>query len=208
MTVPDTNSYTTRKAYIEAWGRYFEQRMDTGWEGYLITLMFKQIPGSEATKLQVMERELYRVYATHLSRLFRRPNAPGNRGKLPIWIASPDYPVAKHEKVLLEEVSINNGLHLHVAALYHRDRRFAGSIEDHFADFMHIYIHGNHELLRMHISPIETEEVYVVGYGLKTVVKRASIGVDGLIVLPRTSGEVQSDSRAAICPSLGSENWL
>jgi hypothetical protein len=130
MTMPDTNSYTTRKAYIEAWGRYFEQRMDAGWEGYLITLMFKHIPGSEAARLRVMEQELYRVYATHLSRLFRRPNAPRNRGKLPIWIASPDYPV-------------------------------------------------------------ETEEQYVVGYGFKTVVKRASIGVDGMIVLPRTSNEVR-----------------
>ncbi|WP_342110896.1 hypothetical protein [Methylobacterium sp. SI9] len=202
MTMPDTDSFTTRKAYIEAWGTYFKEKMDAGGEGYLITLMFKQISGSEAAKLRVMEQELYRVYATHLSRLFRRPNAPTNRGKLPIWIASPDYPVAKHEKVLLDEVRINDGLHLHVAALYHRDRRFAGSIEDHFADLMHIYIHGHHELLRMHISPIETEERYVVGYGFKTVVKRASIGVDGLIVLPRTSGEVQSSSRAAVRPSL------
>jgi hypothetical protein len=191
MTMPDTNSYTTRKAYIEAWGRYFEQRMDAGWEGYLITLMFKHIPGSEAARLRVMEQELYRVYATHLSRLFRRPNAPRNRGKLPIWIASPDYPVAKQEKQMLGDVRINNGLHLHVAALYHRDRRFAGSMVNHFADLMHIYIYGQHELLRMDIRPIETEEQYVVGYGFKTVVKRASIGVDGMIVLPRTSNEVR-----------------
>ncbi|WP_267427132.1 hypothetical protein, partial [Methylobacterium sp. GC_Met_2] len=137
-----------------------------------------------------MEQELYRVYATHLSRLFRRPNALANRGKLPIWIASPNYPVDKHEKVLLDEVRVNDGLHLHVAGLYHRDRRFAGSIEDHFSDFMHIYIHGKYELLRMHVSPIETEERYVVGYGFKTVVKRASIGVDGLIVLSWTAREL------------------
>ena len=55
---------------------------------------------------------------------------------------------------------------------------------------MDIYFHGNHELLRMHISPIKIEERYVVGYGFKIVVKRASIGVDGLIVLPRTTREM------------------
>ena len=70
--------------------------------------MFKQIPGSEAARLRVMEQELYRVYATHLSRLYRRSDALANRGKMPIWIASLGYPVAKHESVMLDEVRIND----------------------------------------------------------------------------------------------------
>ncbi|MGU3480126.1 hypothetical protein [Methylobacterium sp. D48H] len=196
--MPDTNSHTTRKAYIEAWGRYFEERMAAGWEGYLITLMFKHIPGSEAARLRVMEQEVYRVYGTHLSRLFHRPNAPSVRGKLPVWIVSPDYPVAKREKQMLDDVRINEGLHLQISALYHPDRRFVGSMVDHFADLMHIYIHGDHEILRMRVSPIVSNVRYVVGYNCKTVVKRGSIGVDGLIVLPRTMGEVQSGGRVAM----------
>ena len=191
MTMPDTNSYSTRKAYIEAWGRYFEEKMDAGWDADLITLMFEHIPGSEKAKLRVMEWELERVYATLLTRLFRRPNAPRNRDKLPIIVAAPDYPVAKREKHLLSEVRVNAGLHLHGAALFHPERRLKGSIHDHFDQNLQLYIHGEHPLLRLHLTRIETRARYVVGYGYKTVQRRAAIGLDGFVILPRTSGEMR-----------------
>ncbi|MCJ2091478.1 hypothetical protein MKK67_02990 [Methylobacterium sp. J-072] len=191
MTMPDTNSFTTRKAYIEAWGTYCKEKMDAGWEGYLITLMFKHIPGSEAAKLRVMEQELCRVYATLLTRLFHRPNAPRNRDKLPIIVAAPDYPVAKQEKHLLGEVRVNDGLHLHGVALFHPERRLKGSIHDHFDENLQFYIHGEHPLLRLHLARIETRTRYVVAYGYKTVQRRAAIGVDGFVILPRTSGEMR-----------------
>lgn len=196
--IPETNSYTNRKQIIEAWGEYVKEKMDAGWEGYLITLKFKHIPGSEKKRLQIMTHELERVYATLLTRLFRRPHAAANRGKLPIWIASPDYPVAKHEKQLLREVTVNNGLHLHGAALFHPEKRLKASIGEHFDNFMHIYVHGDHELSWIDLTPIETEEKYVVGYGFKTIQRRASIGIDGFIVLPRLSSEVRDSRPQAI----------
>ncbi|GAB6971122.1 hypothetical protein JCM16408A_18700 [Methylobacterium phyllosphaerae] len=165
--------------------------MDAGWEGHLITLMFKHIPGSEAAKLRVMEWELERVYATLLTRLFRRPNAPRNYGKLPIIVAAPDYPVAKREKHLLSEVRVNDGLHFHGVALFHPERRLVGSIHDHFDENLHLYIHGEHPLLQLHLTRIENRTSYVADYGYKTVQRRAAIGLDGFVILPRTSGEMR-----------------
>lgn len=190
-TTTTTNSYSTRKAYIDAWGGYVGGKLDEGWEGYLITFMFSHIPGSEETRLRVMEREVERVYATLLTRLFRRPHARGNRGKLPIWIVAPDYPVAKHEKTILEDVRVNDGLHLHGAALFHRDSRLETSVEDYLDDNLHILVHGDLPLRRLNLTPIVSEEKYVVGYGFKTVQRRAEFGVNGFIVLPRTSGEIK-----------------
>lgn len=189
-TVEQAKSYSERKQAIREWGRWIERKLDEGWEGYLITLMYKQIRGSEATKIEVMGKELVRVYATFLTHLFRRPNAPGNAGKLPILIAAPDYPVAKRKKVLLQELLTNDGLHFHGVLLIHPDRRLKGSLQDHFDDTMHVYVNSKHELLRLHLEPIVERASYVTGYGFKTIRKRASIGLDGFIILPRTKSEI------------------
>ncbi|MCJ2023904.1 hypothetical protein [Methylobacterium sp. J-067] len=192
FTVEQAKSYRERKRTIREWGRWIDRKLDEGWEGYLVTLMYKQIRGSEATKIEVMGKEVVRVYATFLTHLFRRPNAPSSRGKLPILIAAPDYPVAKHQKVILEEVKINDGLHFHGVLLVHPDRRLKGRVEDYFDNNMHVYVNNKHELLRLHLRPIEEHASYVTGYGYKTIRKRASIGLDGFVVLPRIESEMPS----------------
>lgn len=190
FTAEQAKSYNERKQTIEEWGRWIDEKLDEGWEGYLVTLKYKEIRGSEATKIEVMGKELERVYATFLTHLFRRPNAPGNKEKLPILIAAPDFPVAKRRKVLLKEILLNGGLHFHGVLLIHPDRRLDESVQDYFDDNMHVCANAKHELLHLHLEPIVDQASYVTGYGFKTIRKRASIGLDGFIILPRTKGEL------------------
>src|SRR4051812_43549703 len=102
---------------IEAYGSWVEEKVEEGWDVYIPTFVFHPLPGSPATMKAIMQREVERVYATLLTRVVRYPNSPGSAGKLPIWIVLPDYPVPKHDKKSLREVTLNDGLHLHALGL-------------------------------------------------------------------------------------------
>src|SRR5271157_5199384 len=75
--------------------------------------MFRQLPGPPAAQIGVMQDEIMRVYATLATRLVRKPSSPRWSRYLPKGIFVPDWPVYKHRKSLLSDVSINNGLHMH-----------------------------------------------------------------------------------------------
>ena len=76
--------------------------------GYLITLMFNRIRGSQPSVIRQMQREVERVYATLLTRIIRNPRKIPLFG-LPFWIVFPDYPVPKHAKMELRDVVLNGG---------------------------------------------------------------------------------------------------
>src|ERR1700736_6222073 len=43
-------------ALIQAYGAWVQQQLDEGWDGYLFTFAFNQLPGSIRAKSQLMER--------------------------------------------------------------------------------------------------------------------------------------------------------
>src|SRR5829696_5658998 len=77
------------------YGGMARERLEEGWDGYLITFMFKSLRGSRASVIRQMEREVERVYATILTRIIREPRKHPI-SELPLWIVCPDFPVPKH----------------------------------------------------------------------------------------------------------------
>lgn len=120
MDTPNTATKITASMIDEiitsGYGTMVTERLEHGWEGYLITLMFNRIRGPQPSVIRQMQREVERVYATVLTRIIRNPRKIPLFG-LPLWIVFPDYPVPKHAKMELRDVVLNGGLHLHGIAL-------------------------------------------------------------------------------------------
>jgi hypothetical protein len=113
-----TNVHSTQseeiRIRIKAFEKMIERKMTRdGWNGYLVSFMFHPVPGVPTTKLGIMGEALYRFYATFLTRVVRNPNSIFQLSQRPLLIAAPDYPVPKHHKQKLSEVTINDGLHVH-----------------------------------------------------------------------------------------------
>src|SRR4051794_34524137 len=102
-----------RKLSIESLSIWVSGCMENHWDGYLLSFMFQQLPGSRVSVPRQMERELERVYGRVLTRIVRKPRCEAHQGKLPIWLACPDFPVPKRGKLSLHDVTLNDGLHIH-----------------------------------------------------------------------------------------------
>lgn len=186
----DWPRHLTGKQLIEALGAYVEEHVANGREAYLLTFKFRHIMASEATRRRIMEREVERVYASLLPRFFRHPNRASTKGKLPIWIGSFDRPVFKHTKLSVRDVTVNDGLHVHMIALFHPERRFGTSISDFIAENPRIYLRIDCELMALHVEPIETNATYVTEYALKYLKRDFKLAQDGMIYLPRPSSQL------------------
>src|SRR6266487_2551636 len=99
---------------IKAFKEMIERRMERdGWNGYLLSFMFHPVPGATRSKLEIMGEAVYRFYATFLTRVVRTPNSIFQMSQRPLLIVAPDYPVPKHQKQKLSDVTVNDGLHMH-----------------------------------------------------------------------------------------------
>ncbi len=67
------------KVWIKAYGSWMEQLEDEGFDPFLLTFKFRHISGSRLSVQKAMVAEVERVYATSLTRIFRRPNSAANR---------------------------------------------------------------------------------------------------------------------------------
>src|ERR1700691_2278393 len=105
------NTTSDRLQIIGGYQKWVRVYTDRGWGPHHITFMFHQLPGSQASVLRQMKREIERVYSRLVTRFDRNPRAPARSQFLPVMILFPDLPVYKHEKKSIEDVSINNGLH-------------------------------------------------------------------------------------------------
>jgi hypothetical protein len=109
---------------IKAFEKMIERKMiRDGWNGYLVSFMFNPVPGATRTKLDIMGEALYRFYATFRTRVVRNPNSIFQLSQRPLLIAAPDYPVPKHQKQKISDVTINDGLHMHGLLVVPSDSR-------------------------------------------------------------------------------------
>src|SRR4051794_1836594 len=93
------------KEDIVGYGKLVKQRLEQGWQGQLMTLMFNKLTGGINQMNLQMQHQVENLYASFLTRLYRRPHAYGV--VQPILIACPDFPVPKYEKQSLPEVITN-----------------------------------------------------------------------------------------------------
>src|SRR3954468_24296787 len=152
------NAAMTKDIIDSGYGSMVKERLEQGWDGYLISLMFNSIRGSRSRVIRQMEREVERVYAmvlTLLTRIIRDPRKIPIAA-LPLWIVCPDYPVPKHAKQDLRDVTVNDGLHMHGIALIPPWNRMNEPFERHFEMCQELYVRQGYPLHRVHAVPITT----------------------------------------------------
>ena len=178
-------------------------RQADGWRPYLVTLMFRQMPGNRERRLGQMRDEAYRVYRRFLTRLVRRPRSVINRNELPVLILMPDLPVGK-SGTPLKRVSINGGLHMGGVLLEPPRSRLRVTADEHFRTHQEIYLRsprdeceggidgtnrGPSYLNEIDVRPVDQRLDVVVNYALKSL-QRGRFTSDDIIVFPRALSEL------------------
>ena len=159
------------------------------WRPYLVSFMFHPLAGGELAVQRQQARIIERAYTRFATRVVRRPAAPSQVGRLPVWICAPDFPVARHGKTALREVVINDGQHCHAVVLLPPWSRHVFDVTRHFEQRQHLYVRAG-GLCRVHAVPVTDHVDEVVDYAGKAI-RRRRVDPDALLILPRTLSEVR-----------------
>jgi hypothetical protein len=181
-----------RLALIQAYGDWFKQWLDQGWDGYLFTFMFNQLPGSRRAMVQQMHQQIERWYGRLATRTVRKPRSPVWAPFLPKGIFVPDLPVPKRCKQGILDVSINDGLHMHGIVVANRRARIPDMLDDYFEDNLKKYLTS--KLRHIDVRRITHSAEYVTEYALKSL-KRSTSSEDDVLVLPRALSELEDRNR-------------
>src|ERR1700692_1311654 len=156
MTMTQRNYLTGN---IAGYGHWVKQKIDEGYKGHLMTLMFNQMHGCSKQMNHQKHIQVQNAFASLLTRLHRKPFAHGVIH--PILIGCPDWPVPKYQKQSRSDVVTNDGLHFHgILLIPPGSSRLKVSVPQHFADNQSFYVRDQ-VLERIDIKPI-THDVHRV----------------------------------------------
>ena len=145
-TFPDhrLDSFTTsvRSQILAAYGAWVVDWIQQGWDGYLVTVMFHNLPGSMNSQITQMHQEVTTLFSKLTTRMVRKPRSPTWAPLLPKGLFVPDLPVFKWTKTPILDVSTNNGLHMHGIILANRWGRLTDPLDRHFRDKRATYVAG------------------------------------------------------------------
>ncbi len=184
-----TSPYQLRKRILKGYMGMIERRSNEGYDIYLFTFMFNEMPGKERAKIEQMKDEIYRCYSRLATRVARKPNTPGGQKLLPLLILYLDKPVFKSakRKLPLKEITTNGGLHFHGACAADRRGRMTNFLDDYFEEFQSDFT--TRKLRTVHVERVTHEPGFVTDYALKSF-KRPWFEYDDIVVLPRTLNEL------------------
>jgi hypothetical protein len=185
----DQLPYGLRCELLDACGAWVTNYMDQGHDGYLTTFIFNYIPGNSKSIIGSMTKDIEHFYRTLVTRVVRNART-AQIHQLPKLIALPDRPVPKHFKQALQDVAINDGLHVHGITMIPERSRLDCELDEHVRSNSRIYTDSRYTRIR-HIDAqrIKSRPGYTTGYGLKWL-KRDATAHDHLLVLPVAKSEL------------------
>ena len=161
-----------------------KQYLDQGWQGYLMTMMFNQLPGNDRQKNHQMQVGMEGIYASFLTRIIRNPRK--SLSAKPILIGCPDWPVRKNKKMTLSAVITNDGLHYHGVLIVPMQSRMKIPVHQHFSENQDYYLRDG-ILRRIDVRPFIDDDVStVVDYALKGLKTSRLPDDENLLILPKT----------------------
>ena len=179
--------FSHRLALIQAHGDWAQEWLNQGWDGYLVTFMFNQLPGSRRAMVHQMHQQLERWYGRLATRTIRKTRSPVWVPFLPKGIFVPDLPVPKRSKLGIRDVSINDGLHMHGIVVANRWARIPETLDVYFEENLKTYL--TNKLRHIDVQRITHRTEYTTGYGMKGL-KRPAFSEDDILVLPRALSEL------------------
>jgi hypothetical protein len=166
-------------------------------QGYLLTFAFSPIQGSDQTRILQMKKRLGWFYGRLAKASVPKPSHPNWSSFLPMMVLAPDFPVFKHSKQQLREVTINNGLHWHgIALLNLLAPKLQEPLDVHIERNLDKYLVRG--LRQIDVRRITHEPEYVTGYCMKSLKNRFS--ADEIVIFPRTVSELPQKTNGSNGP--------
>jgi hypothetical protein len=166
------------------------ERIELGYEPYMITLMFNPLPGSAVAVARSMDAATEALYSNILHRIFRHSDRMPITA-LPLWITCPDFPVSKMVKSTVRDVRVNDGRHAHINTLVPQISRLRLPFNLWLAQHADRFAGPGHAIARIHVTRITETPDRTFDYALKSL-SRGRATSDDVLVLPRTRSEMQS----------------
>jgi hypothetical protein len=184
---PNTFNSCHRDDLVDGFGKWIKQYFKDGWDTYLLTFMFNQLPGSQETQRDQMHEEITAVYSKLVTRVVRKPKSHKNTDFLPRGVFFLDKPAQKRQKQRIREVQVNDGLHMHGIVVLPPKTRLKVGLEKHFREHRSLY--ETPKLYRIHVQPIDHSPVHTTGYAGKALKSRGCTE-DDVLILPRSISEL------------------
>ena len=172
-----------RLEILGAFESWIKEYVMQGYKPFLLTFMFHELPGNGRTMATIMRQDIEHFYRTILKWIVRKPRtAPIDQ--LPKFIVLPDRPVFKYQKQELDDVEINNGVHMHGIFLIPKISRLTCELDEHVRSKIHNYTNREYTRIRhIDVQKIKSRVGYTTGYALKGL-KYDAAGYDDLLILP------------------------
>lgn len=174
---------------LDGYGQWVRERVESGFEPYLLTFMFNPLPGNQSAKRALMLAEISRTYDKINTRWFHRRPRKLPLDRHPLWIAAPDLPVFKYDKNNYRDAAVNDGLHYHAIALTPQLGMRKPMLFNDFIDSRQkLWTGEDRFLFRIDCRPITYAEKYVTDYVLKAV-KNGDMAFDDIQIFPLSESE-------------------
>ena len=183
----DPNGTALPEEIVQGYGSLFCQLANRGWDGFFMTIMFRQIPGPVGTKIRQMHEEISTIYGKLANRVVRKPTSENWAHLLPQGVFFPDAPAYRQTRQSMSDVSVNDGVHMHGIVFAIETPRFKQPLDLHFRENDQLYVKGN--IHRIHVEPITDRERFVVDYAGKAV-KHRRFSNDDILIVPKALSEV------------------
>lgn len=175
--------------WLTEFARLVTDRLDNGWSGYMVTVMFSNIHGSRPSVLQTMKDDVARLYSILVTDVHRKPRtAPTDQ--LPVLLGALDLPVIKRRRMVGTQPSYNDGLHFHGLVLLPPTSRLKQDLAEYFHEKRGLYVRAGKPIERIHVQPLDHDPTRATDYVLKTVRKGRISYDDGVLVFPRARSEL------------------
>lgn len=182
-------NYFETKTITDNYADLIIEKIKLGYTCYLVTFLFPKLFGSYASLVQQMKKQLHRVYSTFVTRVNRRPKG-ADADDLPILIGAFDLPVYKTNRSTASDAIFNGGMHFHALLLVPGSSRLKQSLPDHFQKYKDLYTGAGRLIQAIDVRPVIETPERALDYVFKTI-KRGKISYDdGVLLLPRTRGEL------------------
>lgn len=165
------------------------ERVSLGWLAYLLTIEFRQLPGSPKAVMEQMLKQTEGFYRKLVTRFHRCPTSKQAIPNLPVLLASADLPVPKHAKRKIADVTINGGLHVHGVLVIPPLSRLRIELGVHLMMDDDRYRHGS-QMSAIFAKPIEHSPANAAPYVFKQF-DRGQLDYDNsTLFLPRVRSEI------------------
>lgn len=186
---------STHRAVAKAYSAWVDNLVtEYFWQAWMLNFMFVEMHLSEASTNRAMQKAVEDFYARLITRFHRKPRSAAAFQVIPRMIGCPDYPIPKRRREGLRLSTPNRGQHFnailfHPIAAYSRTCRLHVPLDQHIEENRPTYCPVESHIDRIDLEPLYETPKVATTYVLKALENRR-IGLDDILVLPRSSSEL------------------